>query len=294
MFFNDSFNNEDLTSAFSCFRCVRRYSNDDQLHQHLLKNHKVDSRASSYIKLIHHISVYSFTTREYIKIIARTFDRKRRDICLNNDSMMFLIDSKLIKDMNLTSHVMKNVNLIDVNNKTTNFYVNYIIKVDDENVFIQAYVVNDLVVEILLNVDVIEDYSMNILTSERMIVVSNSKISMTFEKVEDIVINHIIIASVSSSTTSKTESVKFKIVTIHFSSTFRIKASVNEISRTPQNDDKKQSVIQFSKEFYKCQRCFRIFCSDNELHRHIASTHTELRRRRSSKRNHRFRDFVDL
>ena len=100
--------------AFSCNRCIRCYNNENQLHQYLRKNHNVDSRISSYIKLIHHINVYFFITREYIKIIARTLDDKRCDICLNNNNMMFLIDSKLIKNKYFIFYVMKNVNLIDV------------------------------------------------------------------------------------------------------------------------------------------------------------------------------------
>ena len=116
VFFNDSSINENKLFAFSYDKCIRRYNDENQLHEHLMKNHKVDSRISSYIKLIYYINVFSFTTREYIKIIARTLDRKRRDICLNNDSMMFLIDNKFAKNMNFTSHVMKNVNLIDVDN----------------------------------------------------------------------------------------------------------------------------------------------------------------------------------
>ena len=217
----------------------------------MLKNHKIDSRALSYIKLIHHINVYSFITREYIKIITRTFDRKRRDICLNNDNMMFLINSKLIKIMNFIFHVMKNVNLNNVNNQITNCYVNYIIKIDDENIFVQVYVINDLIVEILLNVDVIENYNIDILTSKRMIIVNNNKISMTFDKIKNIMINHIIIESTTSISinssikfTSMNDSFKFAFFTSSFNySTFRINFSINKITATSQIDKKTNSML---------------------------------------------------
>ena len=209
VFFNDSSISENKLLAFSCDKCIRRYSNDDQLHEHLLKNHKVDSKISSYIKLIHHISVFSFTTREYIKIIVRTFDRKRRDICLNSDNMMFLIDSKFVKNINFTFHVMKNVNLIDVDNQITNCYVNYIIKIDEKNVFVQAYVINDLTIEILLKVDVIENYNIDLLTFKRIITLDNNEISMIFERIENIMINHAITnQSINSSVLLKIESFK--------------------------------------------------------------------------------------
>ena len=136
IFFNDSSISENKLFAFSCDKCIRRYNNENQLHEHLLKNHKVDLKVSSYIKLIHYINVFLFIIREYIKIIARTFDRKRRDICLNNNNIMFLIDRKLVNDMHFTSHIIKKVNLIDVNNQITNFHINYIIKINDENVFV--------------------------------------------------------------------------------------------------------------------------------------------------------------
>ena len=219
--------------------------------------------------------------------------------------MMFLIDSKLIKDMNFTSHVMKNVNLIDVNNKITNFYVNYIIKINDENVFVQTYVINDLIVEIFLNVNVIENYNMNILTFERMIIVSNSKISMTFDKIENIMINHIIIESIISILISSFKSIKFKRIassidsfkfaffTSSFScSTFRINFSFNSKAIISQKIDKKQ--IQNKIRIHKCQRCFKIFCLNNEFHKHIVSIHNEFRRRHFSERNHRFKNFVDF
>ena len=258
VFFNDSSISENKLFAFSCDKCIRRYNNENQLHEHLLKNHKIDSRTSSYIKLIHYISVFSFIIREYIKIIARTFDRKRRDICLNNDNMISLIDNKLIKNMNFTSHVMKNVNLIDVSNQTTNFYVNYILKINEKNIFVQAYVINDLTIEILLNVDVIENYNIDLLTFKRMIALENNEISMIFERVENIMINHAIInqfVSINSFKLSKTESFKSTSLTSCFNSTSRIHFSVNYKSETSQKRNKKSNSIQAHIK-HKCQRCF--------------------------------------
>ena len=296
VFFNDSSINENKLFAFSCDKCIRRYNNENQLHEHLLKNHKIDSKVSSYIKLIHHISVFLFTIREYIKIIVRTSNRKRRDICLNNDSMMFLIDSKLVNDMHFTSHIMKNVNLIDVNNQITNFYVNYIIKIDDENVFVQAYVINDLTAKILLKVDVIENYNIDLLTFKRMMILNNNEISMSFDRVDDIIVNHNIIESttlIDSFSLSKIITLKSTFFASCFNSTFRAHFAINYKSETSQKKHKKSDSIQVHVE-HKCQRCFRAFCFNNELHRHIVSTHNEFRRRRFSERNHRFRNFVDL
>ena len=115
-FFNDSLINKNKLFAFSCDRCIRRYNNKNQLYQYLRKNHNVDFRILSYINLIHYINVYSFITREYIKIIVRIFDDKRFDMYLNNDNMIFLIDNKLVKNINFTFYIIKNINLIDVDN----------------------------------------------------------------------------------------------------------------------------------------------------------------------------------
>ena len=184
--------------------------------------------------------MFSFTTREYIKIIIRTFDRKRRDICLNSDNMMFLIDNKFAKNMNFTFHVMKNVNLIDVDNQITNCYVNYIIKIDEENVFVQAYVINDLTIEILLKVDVIENYNIDLLTFKRMIVLNNNEISMSFDRINDIIVNHNIIES-NSFNLSKIESFKSTFFANYFTSTSRTHLSINYKSETSQ----KKNQIQF-------------------------------------------------
>ena len=285
VFFNDSSINESKLFAFSCDKCIRRYNYENQLHEHLLKNHKIDSRTSSYIKLIHYINVFSFTIREYIKIIARTFDRKRRDICLNSDNMISLIDSKLVKNMNFTFHVMKNVNLIDVDSQITNCYVNYIIKIDEIDVFVQAYVINDLTIEILLKVDVIENYNIELLIFKRMIILDNSEISMSFDRIDDIIVNHNTIETlIDSSILSKIESIKSTFFANCFNSTSRIHRSINYKSEKSHIEQKK----------HKCQRCFRTLSSNNELHRHIVNTHIMLRRQRSSKRNHRFRNLVDF
>ena len=82
----------------------------------MLKNYKVNLKVALYIKLIYYISVFLSTTREYIKIVVRTLDRKRREIYLNNDNIIFLINSKLVKNIYFTLYIIKNVNFIDVNN----------------------------------------------------------------------------------------------------------------------------------------------------------------------------------
>ena len=60
--------------------------------------------------------MFSSTTREYIKVDARTLDRKRREVYLNNNNIIFLIDSKLVKNINLILYIIKNIKLIDVSN----------------------------------------------------------------------------------------------------------------------------------------------------------------------------------
>ena len=298
VFFNDSPANEGKAPPFSCTKCLRRWSNGDQLHEHLLGEHKINSRASPYTNLVHHISVYSPTTRGYIKVIARTPDKQRRDICLDSGSMVSLIDSKLAKAMNLTPHVMKNVNLTGVGNQTTSSYVNYTLKIGDEDVFVQAYVIDDLTAGILLGADVIEDYSIDLVTSKRMVAIGDSQVPMSFGRAGGIVVNHTVIsppALASSPKTPRAEPAKFRAVTSHPSSAPRATLPANRTSGTPQagkaGKAQKQPQNQPQKD-HKCQRCFRTFCSGNELHRHIASTHTMLRRRRSSERNHRPRDLA--
>ena len=293
IFFNDSSINENKLFAFSCDKCIRFYNNENQLHEHLLKNYKVDSKTSSYIKLIHHISVFLFITRECIKIIVRTLNRKRRDICLNSDSMLFLIDNKFVKNMNLVSHIMRIVNLIDVNNQITNCYVNYIIKIDEENVFVQTYVINDLTIEILLKVEVIENYNIDLLTFKRIITLNNNEILMSFDRIDGIIVNHNIIESVTlidSFNLSKIITFKSTSFANCFDSISRTHFSINNKSKRSQIDKKTDQV---QKE-HKCQRCFRFFCFNNELHRHIVNIHNEFRRRRFSERSHRLRNLVDF
>ena len=287
VFFTNSSISENKLFAFSCDKCIRRYNNENQLHEHLLKNHKIDSRTSSYIKLIHYISVFSFIIREYIKIIVRTSNRKRRDICLNNDSIISLINNKLIKNINFTFYVIKNVNLIDVDNQITNCYVNYIIKIDEENVFVQANIINDLTIEILLKVDVIENYNIDLLTFKRMIILNDNEISISFDKIEDIIVNYNIIESVTLIDLYillKIESFKSALFASCFNSTSRVHFSINNKSEKSQIEQKK----------HKYQRCFRFFCFNNELHRHIVNIHNEFRRRRFSERNYRFRNLIDF
>ena len=151
--------------------------------------------------------------------------------------------------MNFTFHVMKNVNFIDVNNQTINFYVNYIIKIDNENVFVQTYVINNLTIEILLNVDIIENYNMNLLIFKRIIDIKQNQISITFNKIDDIIINYVIINSFVSInalivfkiiTLLKINSFKFAFFTNNFNnSIFRIFVSINKNAKTSQKIDKK-------------------------------------------------------
>ena len=152
-----------------------------------------------------------------------------------------------------------------------------------------------MTIEILLKVDIIENYNIDLLIFKRIITLDNNEISMIFKKIENIMINHAVInqiVSINSFNLLKIESFKSTSFANCFNSTSRIHFSVNNKSKKSQIDKKIDS-IQVQKE-HKCQRCFRIFCSNNELHRHIVNIHIIFRRHQFFECNHRFKDFVDF
>ena len=133
-------------------------------------------------------------------------------------------------------------------------------------------------------INIFQNFKINILTFKRVIFTYNNHVSLIFDEVHNSVFNNAFRNSSASA-----ESFKFKAISS--SSTFRVLFSINNKQNISQMIDR---LKKLSKDFHQCRRCFRVYCSDNELHKHIVNIHIELRRRRFSKRNHRFRDFIDF
>ena len=139
------------------------------------------------------------------------------------------------------------------------------------------------------SINTLQNFNVNIMTFKRMIVTNHNHVSMIFDEVRDKTYNDVFInfsASVNLFNLSQT----FKFKAINSSSTFRIFLSINNKSITSQQDQQKKHQKQSQMTSHQCRRCFRIYCSNNELHRYIVSIHIKYRRHLFSERNHRSRD----
>ena len=160
----------------------------------MINQHDVDSYFSSYINQIYHVTLYSSIARDYVKISIIISNDLKREICIDIEVMISLIDNKLMKVFNLTSQNIKLVNFNDVSNQITSNYINYQFIIDRETTNVQLYIVDEFEIDILLNVDMIEDYAMNIIIIKKVIFIDNNEMFFNFDRINNVIINHAIIA----------------------------------------------------------------------------------------------------
>ena len=313
MFFNDFAWNDDKTFLFSCDKCIRRWNINEKFSDHLINQHDVDSYFSSYTSQVHHVTLYSSIARDYLKISIMISNDLKREICIDIEIIISLIDNKLMKIFNLTSQNIKSINFNDVNNQVTSNYINYQLIIDRETINVQSYVVDKFKIDILLSVDTIEDYAIDIITIKKVIFIDINEMFFNFDRINDILINYAIIAlfnqsfevtnvinskqyqnwnqndysikrallnqsSKISRNSLKINSFKSTLFKINDNSTLRISMSSILLKQ-------KTSKIFFTKTTYQCHRCFRIFDFNNRLHEHVINTHFQLRHRRFFERN---------
>ena len=122
--------------------------------------------------------------------------------------------------------------------------------------FVQTYVINNLTIEILLKINVIENYNIDLLIFKRIITLNNNEILILFNKIDDIIINHNIIELIiliDSFNLSKIITFKSIFFANCFDLIFRIHFLINYKLKTLQNINKKQSILKkFISKFYKC------------------------------------------
>ena len=159
----------------------------------MIQQHQIDSDFSLYSNQMHHVVVYSLTTRDYIIVQAQFPDDVKREICLDIESMMILIDDRFVNKLSLEIKNIKSINLREVNNQITSNYVNYNIIIDNEKLIVQSYVVEELDANVLLDMNIIKNYNVNILIFKNQICIENSEMSMTYDRVEEVIVNHVVI-----------------------------------------------------------------------------------------------------
>ena len=305
MFFNDFVFQQKAQSSFSCMKCVRRWNIYDDLWKHMIQQHQIDSDSSSYSNQMHHVVVYSSIARDYIIVHAQFPDDVKREICLDTKSMMILTDDRIANKLSLEIKNIKSINLRDVENQLISKYVNYDIIIDNEKLIVQSYVVEKLDANVLLDMNIIKNYNVDILTFKNRICIENSEISMTYGRIGKVIVNHAVIKNIEQNIiqndfvpnqvfrdhdhqgTDETQRIDqsgamhFKECEKHefeeFQSMYDSETRLAPVEQYVGRQTSKTSIF-----LHTCRRCFRTFRSNNELHEHLRCTHLKHRHRRRS------------
>ena len=160
---------------------------------------------------MHHVVVYSFITRDYIIIQTQFFDDIKREICFDIENIMILIDDRIVNKLNFEIKNIKSINLRKIENQLISKYVNYDIIIDNEKLVVQSYVVKRFFANVLLNMNIIKNYNVDIFIFKNRICIKNNEISMTYDRIKEIIVNYAII---------QIENIEQNIIQIEFVQSF--------------------------------------------------------------------------
>ena len=156
----------------------------------MIQQHNIDFDFFSYSNQMHHVVVYSFIARDYIIVQTQFSDDIKREICFDIESMMTLTNERIINKLNFEIKNIKSINLRKIDNQIINNYVNYNITIDNEKLIVQSYVVEKLDANVLLNINIIKNYNVDIFIFKNRIFIENNEMSMTYDRIKIIIMNH--------------------------------------------------------------------------------------------------------
>ena len=185
MFFNDFAFQQKTQSFYSCMKCAKKWNTYDDFWKYMIQQHDIDFDFFSYNNQMHHVVVYSFIARDYIIIQTQFSDDVKRKICLDIENMMILIDDRIVNKLNFEIKNIKLINLREMKNQLISKYVNYDIIIDNEKLIVQSYVMKILFANVLLNMNIIKNYNVDIFIFKNRICIENNKMSMTYNRIKN-------------------------------------------------------------------------------------------------------------
>ena len=264
---------------------------------------------------MYHVVVYSFIARDYIIIQTQFFDDAKREVCFNIENMMILTNERIVNKLNFEIKNIKSINLRKVKNQSISKYVNYNIIIEIEKLIVQLYVVEKFNANVLLNMNIIKNYNVNIFIFKNRICIEKNEISMTYDRIKEIIINHVVIENIEQNIIQI--DFVFRLNHDHEQSSKFCNQNIENFSQIDQSkitNFKKCERFEFEKFesmhdaktnrtfveqyvdrqiskffamifikifiFHTCRRCFRIFRFNNELHEHFRCIYLKHDRRR--------------
>ena len=277
----------------------------------MIQQHDIDFDSFSYNNQMHHVVVYSSIARDYIIVQTQFSDDAKREICLDIESMMTLIDDRIVNKLSFEIKNIKSINLREVENQLISKYVNYDIIIDNEKLVVQSYVVEKLFVDVLLDMNIIKDYNVDILIFKNRICIENSEISMTYDRIKKVIINHVVIENIEQNIIQNDFASNLVLRRDHDHHGIEKAQQINQSKVSNYKECEKHEFEEFQSMYdsktklafvehyvdrqtssislmilikknnsHTCHRCFRTFRFKNDLHEHFRCIHLNHRRRR--------------
>ena len=180
VFFNDSAWDTAKIPAFGCRSCVRRFNDSDQLREHVLQIHGIDSRGPPYAYQVGHISVYPPTARGYA-VVDGELNGSNTRVCMDTGSMVSLIDTTKAKEAGLTTKYTRLMRINGIGNQSTSKYTTFTIRLGNKEIPVQAYVL-ELRAGIILGMDTLKPNGIDVLPSRDVVQIEDEEVPMTYWK----------------------------------------------------------------------------------------------------------------
>ena len=130
---------------------------------------------------MYHVVVYSFIVRDYIIIQTQFFDDAKRKMCFDTKNIIILINDRIANKLNFKIKNIKSINLRKLKNQLISKYVNYDIIINNEKLIVQLYVIEKFDANVLLNMNIIKNYNVDIFIFKNQIYIKKNQISMTYD-----------------------------------------------------------------------------------------------------------------
>src|SRR6266536_4338229 len=114
--------------------------------------------------------IYPSTDQGYSAVYAKFPDKEICTVYVDTGSTVTLTDRALTQNLSLKPQYTRRTRINGIkDNISTSQYVAFTIKIDDKKIYLQAYILPVLKAEILVKIDTLRHYEMDVLVSKNVL-----------------------------------------------------------------------------------------------------------------------------
>ncbi len=132
--------------------------------------------------------IYPSTDQGYSAVYAKFPDKEICTVYVDTGSTVTLTDRALTQNLSLKPQYTRRTRINGIkDNISTSQYVAFTIKIDDKKIYLQAYILPVLKAEILVKIDTLRHYEMDVLVSKNVLKWEDVKVPLITKKITTLV-----------------------------------------------------------------------------------------------------------